>query len=246
MRPQRNSGGQNGIEISNITHVVFCGKNGQAFEAIGHALGKRGISVERVSTISSLWVSSLCLDSGTIAVFVDVDSLGGAGPVVERLLLFRKDLPQVPTILLSTEFASDDLSAERLPICDCSFKTKNLPALWDLALLTAFSNNSVWIDRQKQLHSKEECVDLKLTVGLLMAMLAGIAAGLYALLALNSWVYAIVAYICAGQVALVSILFLPKVRPYTLNWFPGFYFRSGFVWGNSDAKALKSINPPEI
>ena len=113
-------------------------------------------------------------------------------------------------------------------------------------MLTAFSNNSVWIDRQKQLHSVEECVDLKLTVGLLMAMLAGIAAGLYALLALNSWVYAIVAYICAGQVALVSILLLPRVRRYTLNWFPGFYVRSGFVWGNSDAKALKSINPREI
>lgn len=51
-----------------------------------------------------------------------VDYVGGPGVVVPSLLKFRVRQPHVPILLLSRDFGGDDLTTERLSICDVSLR----------------------------------------------------------------------------------------------------------------------------
>lgn len=167
------------------------------------------IKVKRVSSITTLWVNDIYFESVPALVFVDVDGYGGPTQVVDHLLLFRKDMPHVTTVLLSSDFSSNDFSVDRLAICDCSIScAQSLPNL-EIALEQAFLNNAIWLDRQRKRLQHDDVVDVRLTIALILSAIAGLAGGLFALLELQSWGYAALAYICTGQATLIALLLLP-------------------------------------
>lgn len=81
-------------------------------------------------------------------VVMDIESLGGISTAYAMIRRFRDRYPQVPVILISAEFAGDDLGTERLALCDVSLRVPFTFAALDLALREAATNNAAWQDRQ--------------------------------------------------------------------------------------------------
>lgn len=210
MRPNR----QWQEPVNHITegNILFCGEVGRKYMNISAHFLRQDITVQRVSSISSLWAKDVCHENISVLVFVDVDSLGGPTQVVDRLLLFRQDLPHVTIVLLSSEFSSDDFSVDRLAICDCSIRCDQSLSNLEIALEQAFLNNSVWLARQSKRSRHDDVFQVRLTVALVLSVISGLAAGLFTLLELKSWWYAVLAYIGTAQATLITLLILPFAR----------------------------------
>lgn len=87
-------------------------------------------------------------DAWSMAI-LDLDSFGGILELSDDLIDFRIEAPEVPVLLLSSGFSRDDLTEERLPMCDASIRS---PAL-SLSILNgaraAIENNKSWRHRCK-------------------------------------------------------------------------------------------------
>jgi hypothetical protein len=81
-------------------------------------------------------------------VVLCVDDFDGIGEVYNKLRYFRDERPNVPILLTSVNFKLNDLSVERLPICDTSIKMPLDTALLDECFMAVWSNNECWANRQ--------------------------------------------------------------------------------------------------
>lgn len=82
-----------------------------------------------------------------------VDHFGSISEVFDRLHSFRMRCPHVPVVLASTQFSRDDLSCERLPLCDVSVKLPcSLRSLLG-AIVAAEANNLSWQTRVDDVYS---------------------------------------------------------------------------------------------
>lgn len=84
-------------------------------------------------------------------VVLDVEALGGIATAYGAIRRFRDRYPNLPVILVSTDFAADDLGTERLALGDVSLRVPFTFAALDLALREAAVNNATWQARQSAL-----------------------------------------------------------------------------------------------
>ena len=76
---------------------------------------------------------------------VDVDDLGGIETIYSDLRRIRDTIPDLAVILISSRFAVDDFSLERLALCDASIRAKSSFAGIEFALSESLSvNNKAW------------------------------------------------------------------------------------------------------
>ncbi|MCO8145904.1 hypothetical protein NHN26_11775 [Rhodovulum tesquicola] len=78
---------------------------------------------------------------------VQIDDFGGITGCIRPLLRFRHLCPSVPLILLSDCTSRDDLSCDRLALCDVTLKSPVNAASWRHALAVARKNNRTWQSR---------------------------------------------------------------------------------------------------
>lgn len=81
-------------------------------------------------------------------VVMDIEALGGIASAYTAIRRFRDRNPDVPVILMSSEFAADDLGTDRLALGDVSLRVPFTFAALDLALREAPINNAAWQNRQ--------------------------------------------------------------------------------------------------
>jgi len=90
--------------------------------------------------------------SGCSLVFVNFDDFSGESVVIDLLRRLRSRSPNLPVVLLSKSFRTDDLSQERLAITDISL----VAPIRDISLIgpaleTAAVNNAAWRKRRRGL-----------------------------------------------------------------------------------------------
>jgi CheY-like chemotaxis protein len=84
-------------------------------------------------------------------VIIDIESAGGIASAYSALRRFRDHHPDIPVILLSDEFSTDDFGTNRLALCDISLRTPFSFATLDFAMREAEVNNKAWQQRQVDL-----------------------------------------------------------------------------------------------
>jgi CheY-like chemotaxis protein len=81
-------------------------------------------------------------------VMIDLDSLGGIDEIIEPLLALRRRRPGLSVLVVSGTFMVDDVSVERLPLCDCSLRAPVGFLALDFALGEAMEvNTPAWMER---------------------------------------------------------------------------------------------------
>lgn len=96
------------------------------------------------------YFSEFMLSNWSVIV-ICIDDFSGVGRIFKTLRTIRNDYPEASVILVSNEFKVNDLSKERLAICDISlhlpYEASSLPE----AFVSAYQNNKVWIERLESL-----------------------------------------------------------------------------------------------
>ncbi len=91
-------------------------------------------------------------------VLVQIDDFGGIDVVIDALLLLRRAAGNCPVILLSSETVSDDLSSERLVLCDATLRLPLSLTRFESGLVEAMFNNSTWQNRKRKLQPSDSAV----------------------------------------------------------------------------------------
>jgi hypothetical protein len=86
---------------------------------------------------------------------VDIDSVADEDLTFDLIFTIREKYPQLPVILISGGFARDDMSTERLAICDVSLRAPINRASFEMGLEEAFDNNSIWQHRLVELNLRK-------------------------------------------------------------------------------------------
>ena len=84
-------------------------------------------------------------------MIIDLEAAGGITSAYPALRAFRDRHPDIPVILLSDEFSTDDFGTDRLALCDVSLRIPFSFASFGFALREAEVNNTVWQQRQIEL-----------------------------------------------------------------------------------------------
>jgi hypothetical protein len=96
------------------------------------------------------------LDVTIGGLILSIDDFDGISPIFGKLRDFRTYRPSVPVILVSRNFKSDDLSLERLAICDVSVKLPLSSDKIEKYLSTASINNKEWVKRLVEIESERD------------------------------------------------------------------------------------------
>ncbi len=85
-------------------------------------------------------------------VMIDLDAFGSVMRAYDYLHDLRQRRPDLPVILVSEDFSSNDFSTERLPLCDASLRAPVVFSALEFALSEALDvNNPQWVERLKAL-----------------------------------------------------------------------------------------------
>lgn len=104
---------------------------GRGFEENLHAHGFCPFPSASLSDVKN----SILRNRDTCAIaLVDIDEAHCLDTLVDDLIQFRRQYPEVHILLLSREFCGDDLSTERRPICDISLRKPVSPPRLNTAL----------------------------------------------------------------------------------------------------------------
>lgn len=95
-----------GLELDDASWV--------AAEAKAAGLKTRVVPIEQLATVNrECW--------STVALVVNVDAFD-LGDIVDTLIAFRRNAPEVSVIILSAAFGGDEFQGERKAICDISLR----------------------------------------------------------------------------------------------------------------------------
>lgn len=84
-------------------------------------------------------------------VVLCLDDFDGVGSIYNKLRYFRDERPHIPVVLTSSDFKSNDLSQERLSICDLSIRLPLEPGSEESLFHAAGQNNMIWMERLAEL-----------------------------------------------------------------------------------------------
>lgn len=126
---------------------ALCVARSSALEGACEWLGTQGITCERYGDLACLLNGARNDLRGWSMLLLAVDDLGGITAVIDDLLALRRHAPDLPVLLFSTEVRGDDLSTDRLMLCDATLRLPVTPARFGAALADAAGNNILWLDR---------------------------------------------------------------------------------------------------
>lgn len=89
-------------------------------------------------------------------LIIEIEGFGGISVMIERLLMLRRERPELAVILVSSRMAFHDFTLERLPICDVSLALPCTASDLQVAVRVAASNNAAW---QLRLHELERSAE---------------------------------------------------------------------------------------
>ena len=133
--------------------VVLIGLRGADFDQARVWLDAQGAAVRSLP-------ASLLEAPGRIAalrpshLFVDLEAIGGIEDTYDTLRAFRDDFADIPLILVSSGFLTNDFSTERLALCDVSLRAPVTFAALEFAMAQAEVNNLCWQDRLNDLRGQ--------------------------------------------------------------------------------------------
>ncbi|NSY40998.1 hypothetical protein [Leisingera sp. ANG59] len=130
--------------------LVICGKLTCGRRLIRH-FASRGDEAHLVTDVDEAFgVLKGRADAWSMAI-LDLDSFGGILELSDDLMDFRVEAPEVPLLLLSSGFSQDDLSEERLPMCDASIRSPAFSLSLAKGVKAAIENNKAWRLRYKSM-----------------------------------------------------------------------------------------------
>lgn len=131
------------LDCGTPRRILMLGTANGALSKPGHWL--EGQSVKLFWQTSFARARALLCQRGQFShLLIDLDGLGGIAKRFDMLRRLRDEMPQIPVILFSREFLVDDLSAERMWICDASLRPTATFSTLELALLISEVNNQHW------------------------------------------------------------------------------------------------------
>jgi hypothetical protein len=94
-------------------------------------------------------VFSKPFDVDTGLLIVNIDDFGGLSPLYRKIRVFRNSYADVPVIFTSASFGANDLSLERVYVCDVSLCLPSPGLSVESCFMAAYMNNTVWQQRVK-------------------------------------------------------------------------------------------------
>lgn len=129
--------------------AVFGSREG-AMAGVATWLREEGLEIAWAKPAPDL-LAALVADRRISLALIDLDALGGISAALEGLLMLRRSRPDLPVILVSHGFLTDDFDLERLPLCDASLRAPVRRAALEFALGEAADvNNPIWVSRQAE------------------------------------------------------------------------------------------------
>lgn len=124
---------------------------GQSLDWIARILGAHDVQSYSVEYLRC-FRSSRTRDGQKIThLIVDLDQMGGIQTAVDDLRRIREQWPEIVVVLISSDFAADDYSCDRLAVCDVSLRRPAGMASLEFGLMEASEvNNAVWQARCAQ------------------------------------------------------------------------------------------------
>lgn len=121
---------------------------GDTLDPVARLLSGHGLSTIKLPSIADIRSSSW--NGVRIShLLIDIDKLGGIQSAIDDLRRIRDQLPELVVLLVSRDFASDDLSCDRLAACDVSLRAPVSLASLEFGLTEAsLVNNRVWRKRR--------------------------------------------------------------------------------------------------
>ena len=106
------------------------------------ALGGHSMAVgERLLPLE--WIDQYSCDFDL--AIVDCDHVGDYGDVIDMGRRLRRHAPGLPVIMVSSRVTSDDLTTERMAICDATLRKPLTRGGFLLALSAALENHAYWL-----------------------------------------------------------------------------------------------------
>lgn len=131
------------MRVAELRTVWFVGADSVGSSVVG-LLHELQISPVFLRSYSDLrHAVSRSIDRLIVAV-IDVDVFGDLGGWFDTTLDLRSEIPDLTIILTSSAFRYEDLSCERLPICDASILQGFTGPKLIEAITTGIDNNSEW------------------------------------------------------------------------------------------------------
>lgn len=125
--------------------VVIAAREGELRETLEgwiDALGGHSMAVgDRLLPLE--WIDQYAADFD-LAV-VDCDHVGDYGDVIDLGRRLRRHAAGLPVIMLSSRVARDDLTTERMAICDATLRKPLTRGAFLLALPAALDNHAFWL-----------------------------------------------------------------------------------------------------
>jgi len=101
----------------------YCGQQDTVCKLYRQWASEQGANLGLVETPEQV-VEALVRHKGHIDfVMVDVDSFGDVGAAIDLCIYIRNCSPEVAIILVSSEVAADDFTAERMMACDATLRS---------------------------------------------------------------------------------------------------------------------------
>jgi CheY-like chemotaxis protein len=101
------------------------------------------LSVSRFDNFERAFNSALSRRTSATLLVVDIDMFADMAEAVERLLALKQALPQVPVVICSTTFSTNNFSLQRRAIADASLRLPSCDVTLALAIESGIQNSQI-------------------------------------------------------------------------------------------------------
>ncbi|OYX39788.1 MAG: hypothetical protein B7Y91_00635 [Rhodobacterales bacterium 32-64-14] len=136
------------LDCESLGIVVLAGRS---LGWIARILGAHDVQSYSVENLLGFTSSGTGDGQKITHLIVDLDQMGGIHNAVDDLRRIREQWPEIVVVLISSDFAADDYSCDRLAVCDVSLRRPVGMASLEFGLMEASEvNNPVWQARCAQ------------------------------------------------------------------------------------------------
>jgi hypothetical protein len=201
------------VSLNSQPIILYCGARDEHYMDVSNWAFHHGWRFEHAPGLRQLSQMQTIDFPGKRLAIIDIDSLGGPAGTVDALIGFRQATPSLPTVLLSTEFASPDYGMHRISIGDCSINSTKSVTQLNSATELAFLHNRIWSEKLHGDSMRAERVEDEkapaLLSALILAAFGALATGIWTLIATDSWALAGAAYTFTALACLVAVPLIP-------------------------------------
>lgn len=131
--------------------IAFLAHDLSDFDGVEKAASRLIVDVYRSNYLRSAMWDIMQTPTSWVAVVMCYSDFGSVSQTFNIMRSFRLRCPSVPFILASRELSADDLTQERLPLCDVSLKLPVDMQNFSDVLNQATVNNHAWNSRNELL-----------------------------------------------------------------------------------------------